>query len=148
LKELKENEYTHSQPQDFPAICSLMKNELGYPELNETEAVKRLEFFRKSEDFETFVADTNGFIAGFIGVMKSVAYNYDGYYSQIMALAVSENARRKGIGTALVKKTEEWTLSFGIKGIGVNSGLHRLNTHTFYEINGYIKKSYSFTKEL
>jgi GNAT superfamily N-acetyltransferase len=69
--------------------------------------------------------------------MKNVAYNLDGYYSQIMALAVSANARRNGLGTALVKKVEEWSLLFGIDGVGINSGLQRVDAHKFYEANGY-----------
>ena len=33
-----------AESQDFPFILNLMKNELGYPSLNETDALKRLEY--------------------------------------------------------------------------------------------------------
>jgi GNAT superfamily N-acetyltransferase len=84
---------------DFSAICKLIQNELGYKDLNINEAIKRLEFFQNSVDRETFVAADDDKIIGFTGVMKDVSYVYDGYYSQIMALAVLEKFQGLGIGT-------------------------------------------------
>jgi GNAT superfamily N-acetyltransferase len=131
---------------DFNKIYNLIKNELGYSNLNENEAIKRLDFFKKSDAYETFVAVENEQVIGFIGVMKSVAYNINGYYSQILALAVTANKRHIGVGTALVKTVEDWSLSNGINFISVNSGLKRLDAHSFYEKNGYSKKRFSFIK--
>jgi len=133
---------------DFPAICELMRNELGYPDLDEEEGIKRLNYFKSSDDWETFVALVDDEVAGFIGVMKNLAYNIEGYYSQIMALAVSVKTRRCGVGTALVKRAEEWSLSCGITSVGLNSNMRRLDAHAFYEDLGYTKKSFSFTKAL
>ena len=134
--------------QDFSAILKLMKNELGYPDLIEDEAFKRLEYFKNSNDWATFVASIDDQIVGFIGIMKDMTYSIEGYYSQIMALAVSNNARRKGVGAALVKKAEEWSLSNGITDIGVNCNIRRLDAHKFYETLGYTRKSFSFSKIL
>jgi len=64
-----------AESQDFPAVFSLMKNELGYPDLNETDALNRLEYFKQSKDWETFVALIDCEIVGFIGIMKGIAYN-------------------------------------------------------------------------
>ena len=133
---------------DYQAVIRLMKNELGYPALDEAEAFKRLEYFKNSEDWVTLVAVVDEVVAGFIGVKKGIAYNIDGYYSQIAALAVSEKKRRCGIGAALVKKAEEWSLSYGITGVQVSSDMRRLDAHAFYEDLGYIKKSFSFKKVL
>lgn len=139
-----------AEPQDFPAIYTLMKNELGYPNLREADTFKRLEFFSSSDDWETFVALTGGEAVGFIGVTKCLAYNIDGYYTQIMAMAVSEKLQGSGIGTALVKKAEEWSMSHGITGIYVSSNIKRSSAHAFYEKNGYInsKQSYMFIKSI
>lgn len=138
-----------AEEQDFSAICTLMKNELGYSNLNDAEAINRLRYFSSNNDWVTYVAAHDcGEITGFIGVMKGFAYNIEGYYSQIMALAVSEKAQHKGIGTKLVKKAEEWSLANGIDDIGVNSSIKRLDAHAFYEKNGYVKKSFSFIKFL
>ena len=132
---------------DYQEIIRLMKNELGYPDLDEVETDKRLDYFKNSDDFMTFVAVVDDEIAGFIGVMKGIAYTINGYYSQIIALAVSEKKRRCGIGTALVTRAEEWSLSYGIAGISVNSNMMRLDAHAFYEKLGYTKKSFSFKKD-
>lgn len=108
-----------AEEQDFSAICTLMKNELGYSELNEVEAINRLKYFSDNNDWGTYVAvDDCDEIIGFIGIMKGLAYNIEGYYSQIMALAVSKKAQRKRIGTKLVEKAEEWSLANSITDIG------------------------------
>ena len=137
-----------AESSDFPAIFQLMKNELGYPNLDETEALKRLEYFKQSDDWETFVAVTDDVIAGFIGVMKGMAYNIEGHYAEIVTLAVSEKTRRGGVGTALVKRAEEWALQNGVHEVGLHSNMKRLEAHIFYEKNGYAKKSYWFYKKL
>ena len=137
-----------AETHDFPAICKLMQNELGYPDLIEAEALARLEYFKQSDDWATYVAVVDNEVAGFIGVKRGLAYNIEGYYSQIMALAVAEKTRRNGIGALLVKKAEEWSLSHGIYNIAVNSNMKRLGAHAFYERSGYIKTSFSFKKLL
>ena len=137
-----------AEHRDFPIICELMKNELGYPNIDEEEAVKRLGYFKSSDDWETFVAVIDDEVVGFVGVMKNLAYNIEGLYAQIMALAVSVKTRRCGVGTALVKRAEEWSLSCGITSVGLNSNMRRLDAHAFYEDLGYTKKSFSFTKAL
>jgi predicted N-acetyltransferase YhbS len=138
-----------AQEQDFPAICTLIKDELGYSKLNNAETINRLRCFSESNDWITYVAsDDSGEILGFIGVMKGLAYNIEGYYSQIMALAVSRKSQRKGIGSKLVKKAEEWSITNGITDIGVSSGIKRLDAHAFYQKNDYVKKSFSFIKIL
>jgi len=133
---------------DFSEIYRFIKIELGYANLNETETKKRLSIFAKNDNWATFVAVYDGALVGFVGITKGMAYNIDGCYSQIMALAVLEKYQNAGIGTALLKKAEEWSLSQGIVDIAVNSGMKRLDAHRFYEKNGYSKKSYSFSKVL
>jgi GNAT superfamily N-acetyltransferase len=137
-----------AEEQDFPTISRLINNELGYPDLDETETQKRLTYFKNDSDRATFVAVVDDEIAGFIGVMKGMAYNVEGYYSEIAALAVSEKTRRQGIGAALVKKAEEWSLSHGITKVSVSSNMRRLEAHSFYEMIGYRKTSYKFKKSL
>ena len=137
-----------AEAKDFPAVYGLMKNELGYHDLNETDALERLVYFKQSKDWETFVAVINGDIVGFIGVMKGIAYTLEGFYSEIVALAVSVKTRRAGVGSALVRKAEEWASQNGAHEMGLHSNMKRLEAHHFYEGIGYIKKSYWFGKKL
>ena len=137
-----------AKEQDFPFVTALIKNELGYPDLDEAEVYNRLKLFNDDDNWITLVAVDNDEIIGFIGVMKGVTYSIEGYYSQIMALAVSNNYRRSGVGTMLIRSAEEWSTSNEITSIGVNCNLKRIESHAFYEKNGYIKRSYSFYKNL
>ena len=136
-----------AEPNDFPVICGLMKDELGYLNLNETDALKRLEYFRQNDNWATFVSVIDDEVVGFIGVMKGMAYNIEGFYAEILALAVSSQTRRLGVGTALVKKAEEWARQRGISEIGLHSNMKRPDAHIFYERIGYAKKSIWFNKK-
>ena len=136
-----------AKEQDFPFIIALIKNELGYPDLIETKAYKRLEYFDKNDDWVTFVAIDEDDVVGFIGVKKnSLSYGIEGYNSEIKALAVSDKVRNKGVGTALIKSAEDWSLSHGVDVIRLTCSLNRTGSHTFYEKNGYRKISYAFIK--
>ena len=101
-----------------------MKNELGYPGLDETEALTRLKYFKQSDNWITCVALIDDEIVGFIGVMKGMAYTIEGYYAEIVALAVSVKIRQSGIGTALVKKAEEWARLNSIYEVGLHSNVN------------------------
>ena len=137
-----------AESQDFLIVLSLIKNELGYPNLNETDTLKRLEYFKQSKDWETSVAVVDSETVGFIGVRKGMSYAIDGFYVEIAALAVAEEARRGGVGAALVKKAEEWALKNGTDEMRLHSNMKRLDAHLFYEKIGYGKKSYWFSKKL
>lgn len=39
-----------AEQHDFPAICTLMKNELGYSDLNDAEEINRLRYFSGNKD--------------------------------------------------------------------------------------------------
>ena len=129
---------------DYPTICKLIENDLGYTGLVESEVIRRLEYFRESDNWATFVAVIQDEVVGFIGVTKGLAYNVDGYYFQIMALAVSDKVHNRGVGTALVGKAEEWSAMQGANDISVSSSIKRLNAHIFYEHRGYTKTKESF----
>ena len=134
--------------EDYKAICNLISNELGYENLNLEDTHKRLAVMQGRKDYQTFVAVHNNEIIGFIGLFKGIAFNIDGEYAQIIALAVSKEHQNKGIGTQLLCKAEQYAQYENIVSLGLNSGLHREKAHSFYEHRGYVKKSYSFQKYL
>jgi GNAT superfamily N-acetyltransferase len=135
---------------DYTAISRLIGDELGYSDLLEAETIRRLEHISSKRDWATFVAVTDDEVVGFIGVMMGLAYNAEGYYAQIMALAVSEKSQRLGVGTELTKAAEEWALSQGVSDISVSSNIKRLKAHAFYEKKGYakVKENHLFIKPL
>jgi Predicted acetyltransferase len=133
---------------DYLSIGNLIKNELGYQELDFGELFIRLQKMKSDDKHLTIVAESEDTIIGFIGFYKGIAYNYDGEYIQIIALAVAEEHQNKGIGSKLLRWVEDYAIQHGIRSFGVNSGLKRAEAHAFYEHNGYLKKSYGFVKEI
>ncbi len=133
---------------DYEAVCDLISNELGYVNTNYADAFKRLDAIRNRKGYHTFVAVDNNKVIGFIGLSRGIAFNINGEYIQIIALAVNKECQNRGIGTQLLIKVEQYAQNEKIHSIGLNSGLHREEAHTFYEHRGYVKKSYSFQKSL
>ena len=70
---------------------------LGYP-TSPAQMHKRLESILSNDDYATAVACDGEQMVGFIGTRIGPFYEGDGRYCQIMALAVSGDHQRKGIG--------------------------------------------------
>lgn len=137
-----------AEKDDYFSIFKLIKNELGYENLNQEKLYERLEKMQSDEDHYTVIAETNKQVVGFMGFFTGIAYNYDGEYIQIIALAVLKEFQGRGIGSELLKWLEEFAINKNINSFGVNSGLQRIDTHKFYEKNNYTKRSYSFSKDI
>lgn len=131
---------------DYPVICSLINNELGYPDVNVEDLTSRIELMNQDDNYRAFVALIDDKVVGFIGTVQGIAFEVKGFYLRIVALAVLEEQQGKGIGSSLLKYVEDYADSKGINTFAVSSGLQRLNTHLFYEKNGFLKSSYSFWK--
>jgi len=131
---------------DYISICSLVNNELGYPNVNIDDLTSRIELMNQDENYRTFVALLDDNVVGFIGMVQEIAFEISGSYMRINAFAVSKEHQNKGIGRALLKFAEDYANEKGITVFTLNIGFQRLNTHIFYERNGYIKKSFGFWK--
>lgn len=132
---------------DYLSIGNLIKNELGYNDLNFVRLFDRLQIMKSDDKYMTVIAEYESKVVGFIGFYRGIAYNFDGEFIQIIALAVSYEHQNKGIGSKLLKWVEDYAIKHGIRSFGVNSGLQRTDAHAFYEHNGYLKKSYGFIKD-
>ena len=136
---------------DIPAMNELFRKDLGYAECR-LEIVEK-QFAGLDNSRETvFVAeaeDDSSHIAGVIHVEK---YNilYFPTMANILGLAVAADFRRQGIGSALLKRAEEWARENGASNMRLNSGESRIQAHDFYRAQGYIddKKQLRFIKEL
>ena len=133
---------------DFYAVAQLIKNELGYSNLDYDRFLGRMNFIKSDPNHITFVAQSSGQIVGFIGLTKGIAFEIEGQYLRIIALAVSQSQQNQGIGTALLRHAEEFASMIGISVFALNSGLNRVEAHAFYKKNGYIKRSYGFSKNI
>ena len=133
---------------DYCQICSLINNELGYPDVIIDDLTMQMKKMDQDENYKTFVALLDDVIVGFVGTVQGIAFEVDSGYMRVIALAVSIDYQNKGVGTSLLKHVENFASSKEITNVALNSGFRRLEAHAFYENNGYSKKSYGFSKDI
>ena len=137
-----------AQPDDYAVIGELVRNVLGYPDVDDEKLIVRLEKMRADSKYLTIVAELDGEVVGFTGIFRGIAYNVNGEYIQITALAVRKDMQNKKIGTQLTQWVEAYAVRNNIQRIVLTSRTHRVEAHAFYESHGYIKKSYGFYKDV
>ncbi len=139
--------YRKYESQDISAIRDILENDLGYNcELNKLNT--RINEMLKRGNYQIFVACDNDKVVGYIGCVSYLAFELENEGMKIIALAVSKEYRKKGIGTQLLKTAEQWAKENNIEVVLLNSGLPREKAHAFYESQGYFKKSYGFIKKI
>ncbi len=139
--------YRKYESKDISAIRDILENDLGYNcELDKLN--NRINEMLKRGNYQIFVACDGDKVVGYIGCVSYLAFELDNEGMKIIALAVSKEYRRKGIGTQLLKTAEKWAKENNIEVILLNSGLPREDAHSFYESQGYFKKSYGFIKRI
>jgi len=139
--------YRNYENKDISAIRDILENDLGYNcELDKLN--NRINEMLKRGNYQIFVACDGDKVVGYIGCVSYLAFELENEGMKIIALAVSKDYRRKGIGTQLLKTAEQWAKENNIEVILLNSGLSREDAHAFYESHGYFKKSYGFIKKI
>lgn len=134
--------------QDAAAIAELA-GELGYPAPPET----------MQERIKTIAASSTDVLFVAIGPKREkLAWLQvhcchlieSGFRAEIVGLVVSRNARRIGLGRALVARAERWAANLGAKAIVVRSNIKRAEAHEFYPALGYTaaKTQHVYRKEL
>ena len=125
------------QTNDAQVIGRICRSELGY-EASDTNIAKKIEklcndgnyFIRVFEDEQTQR------ILGFIQAERyDLLYGDDGW--NVIALAVSREARRNGIGREMLRALEQEALKEGCRFIRLNCNIKRLDAHTFYKQCGF-----------
>lgn len=132
---------------DARHIYELCRISLGYDfTADQVEAnVRRL--MGSPENLLMVAVDEDDECVGFIH-----ASNHDPVYAppmkDIMALAIYDEYRHKGIGKQLVAAVEEWAQQTGAHGLRVNSGIEQKSAVVFYKSCGfdYIKTLYNLRK--
>ena len=120
---------------DADGIARLVSG-LGYP-TSSSQMHVRLEPILRDEEYHTLVACEGDRIVGFIGTRVGPLYESDDPYGQIMALAMTRDRQRGGVGRVLLQAAESILLQHGARVLVVTSGNHRSDARAFYEKNGY-----------
>ncbi len=119
---------------DAAAIAELCRESLGYACTEERVAVRLSQCDSARE--RIFVACQDGTVVGFIHAQIYQTLYFDALVN-ILGLAVFAEARRQGVGTALLRETESWAAEVGAVGIRLNSGSTRTAAHGFYRHPGF-----------
>lgn len=130
---------------DICGICELINCELGYS-VSVDDLALRIKQMLYDRHYCIFVAENNNEVIAFIGMYIGLAFEYSGKIARIIALAVKKEYQRKGIGAKLLQTAESYLKENYVELIAVNSGLHRIEAHRFYEKQGFYKKGYRFAK--
>lgn len=120
---------------DYFALTELNSVEMGYS-LSLEETKKRLEFLVSSVHDKIYVAEDDNKVIGYVHI-NDYDLIYMPHMKNIMGIAVFSEYKRRGIGTALLKKAEEWARETGAVGIRLVSGSTRTGAHQFYRSLGY-----------
>lgn len=132
---------------DILEICELINCELGY-NAAENDLSLRIKQMQDDKNYCIFVAENNNEVIAFIGIHIGLAFEYLGKIARIIAFAVKREYQRQGVGTKLLQTAESYLKEAHVELIAVNSGLHRIEAHRFYEKQGFYKKGYSFAKTI
>lgn len=144
---MSEITYREYRTEDLYEVREILKNDLGY-DVPAENLERRINRMMTHENYKIFVACAGENVVGFIGAVSFIAFEVENDAMKIIALAVSEKYRGRGIGTNLLKTVEKFAEENSIGVILLNSGLTRENAHKFYESQGYTKRSYGFTKNI
>lgn len=145
---LEEFEVRVARVEDDGAIGRLA-TELGYPS-STGEARSRLRDLLELRDHQVYVAATReGEVVGWVHVFGSRTLVSEPF-AEVGGLVVSEQNRGKGVGTLLLRVSEEWAKASGYSVMRVRSRVIRTEAHKFYEDRGYgrLKTQEVFLKDL
>lgn len=111
--------------------------QLGYPSEPHTiqERLQRLSV--RDEHFVCVAADGTQLL-GWVAAEHRLPLEY-GDKIEIVGLVVDANARRGGVGKALVATVETWARSRGQRELVVRSNIMRNESHPFYEHLGFMR---------
>jgi GNAT superfamily N-acetyltransferase len=126
---------------------SRLLGELGYPSPAE-QIPGRLQRLADNPPALALVAVEDVAVVGLITAQVSQSIHAEEPIAYLTTLVVAESHRGKGIGSRLVTAVEHWAVEHGAARVSLTSGLHRAETHAFYERRSYQRTGIRFTKAL
>ncbi len=120
---------------DAAEINQLCRVCLGYDYPPE-ETEKKLKKVLADDSCRVFAAVISDRVAGFVHA-ESYDLLYYPHMKNILGIAVFDEYRRMGIGTALLNAVEDWARASGAAGVRLVSGAERTGAHEFYRRCGY-----------
>jgi GNAT superfamily N-acetyltransferase len=138
-----------ARPEDFEAVAALLE-ELGRPKALGTpdeQAVRgRFEEWLGAPDRFVFVAEEEDAVIGMIDLAFIGRPNFVQPHAWVPDLIVTDSARSRGVGAALLAKAEEVAREQGAFSLALESAHWRTRAHDFYERQGMTDAARHFIK--
>ena len=131
---------------DASALAALVC-ELGY-KTTPAEMRRRLKSILDDVNYRTLVAEVDGKVCGMIGTLAYASYEHNDPSGRILAVVTLANARRRGIGRALIASAEKAFVQKAVTRVSLDTRLTRKDAHQFYESLGYERNGWRFVKQL
>ncbi|HYH81643.1 MAG TPA: GNAT family N-acetyltransferase [Longimicrobium sp.] len=131
---------------DVPAIAALATH-MGYP-TNEADMRARLERIGALPGYATLVAEIDGRVVSFAGMMLGWSYVNDRAYARLLSLSVEPAEQGRGTGAARMAAVEAWARERGAGSVHLTTALRRDGAHRFYERIGYAHTGRRYLKKL
>jgi GNAT superfamily N-acetyltransferase len=125
------------EEKDYLSLLPLWNNELGNRKVTVDNIAPHYNRVKDDERYKTFVALAEDKVVGFVSSTQILAVGYEGSHMQIIGIVVKKEIQNRGVGTKLIKYMENYARTIGVYGIGLNSGVKRIDAHAFYRRNGY-----------
>ncbi|RZU10205.1 putative N-acetyltransferase YhbS [Kribbella rubisoli] len=132
---------------DAIAVNELL-GQLGYPQDGADATADRIQVWADDPALAAYVAESDGDVLGVIAVHVAPFFQRDGSWARIVALVVSNQARRQGIATQLMAAAESFAADRGCVRIDLNSANDRHDAHAFYQDLGYVEQTDTSTRFL
>lgn len=131
---------------DLPDLARLMSLLAGH-DISREQALDRLHMVRASAIDELYVIEADGRVRGLLGFRVRENVEEPSRYGEISAMVTDPDARRMGLGRALMDFAEDRARELGCKGTWLVSGLGReQEAHEFYKALGYQVTGHRFVK--
>lgn len=138
----------NATPADAAEIARLSA-QLGYPASVETFDARLRKLLDSPRHAVLVAAGDGDRLNGFVATEQRISLEL-GERVEIVALVVDADARRAGVGKALVATAEQWAADIGTPHVFLRSNILRQESHPFYESIGYTrtKTQHAYTKPL
>jgi N-acetylglutamate synthase-like GNAT family acetyltransferase len=136
-----------ARPSDAESLARLL-TELGYP-VSPQRLGRRLQTLSGERGTRVFVvASEQGELCGVAAMHCMHQLELDDPACRLTTLAVAPEARRRGVGRALMARIDREARGRGCVRIEVASAQHRTEAHEFYERLGFEERPRRFVLEL
>jgi GNAT superfamily N-acetyltransferase len=129
-----------AQRADASAVNDLLV-QLGYQQDGSAATADRIQAWAEEPANAVWVATGDSDLLGIIALQVCPFFERAGSWARITALVVSERARCRGAGSALVAAAEAFAVTHGCLRMEVTTADHRHDARAFYRHCGYLDQA-------